>query len=104
MSNPRRTKQFCPDVAALEPILIEAAALFHVTPNAIVGRSQSATASKARRWAMRTARERLAWSYPELGRAFGRDHSTVVYACKTDEQREARVLKCKQRAALKEAG
>jgi chromosomal replication initiator protein len=103
MTAPKPSKQFCPDVAALEPILIEAATMFHVTPNTIIGRSQSATVSKARRWAMRAARERLGWSYHELGRAFGRDHSTVVYACQVDEQRAARALKNKLHKSLKEA-
>jgi chromosomal replication initiation ATPase DnaA len=44
----------------------------------IFGRARSKTIAEARLVAHWAARHRLGWSYPELGRAFDRDHSTII--------------------------
>lgn len=49
----------------------------------IFGRARSKTIAEARAVAMWAARLRLGWSYPELGRAFDRDHTTILSACDT---------------------
>jgi chromosomal replication initiation ATPase DnaA len=47
------------------------------------GRTQPATT--ARQVAMRLVREMTGKSYPEIGRAFRRDHTTVIHACEVTE-------------------
>ena len=49
------------------------------SPADILGRDRHAHVVKARHSAMLEAR-RLGFSYPELGRAFKRDHTTVMHA------------------------
>lgn len=83
-------------IPAFEALLVEASALFHVTPQLIVGRRKTKTVCAARRWAMQQARARFGWSLPEVGRAFGgRDHTTVLHACQSDEWREVKSFRRK---------
>lgn len=46
---------------------------------ALIGRSRSASLVRARHVAMYVARETLGASYPEIGRAFRRDHTSVMH-------------------------
>ena len=51
-----------------------------VTPADILGRERTAHVVRARFAAMLICRNYLALSYPAIGRAFNRDHSTVINA------------------------
>lgn len=60
------------------------------TVDEVLGPSRVGHVVRARRAAMRLVRERLAWSYPAIGRLFGRQHMAVLAACR-DETRAAKV-------------
>lgn len=55
---------------------------YGVDPLAITGRSRLNSATIARGTAMYVARIAGDFSYPEIGIAFNRDHTTVMSACK----------------------
>lgn len=60
------------------------AAVSHQTgiPQAeILGQSRVRDVAKARQAAMALAR-RQGYSYPQIGRVFQRDHTTIIHACK----------------------
>jgi chromosomal replication initiation ATPase DnaA len=58
--------------------IVEACASEHGTHVAhVLGRSREGRAVRARFSAYLLLRRRLGWSYPMVGRALGRDHSTV---------------------------
>ena len=68
-------------------IIIHAAARrFGVSPDAIRARGKTKTVNLARAVAMYVARSLTELSYPELGKIFGRDHSTVISAVRWVEQ------------------
>ncbi len=58
---------------------------FNVDPAAMVGPGRAQPETGARQLAMRLARELTGKSYPEIGRAFNRDHATVIHACEVTE-------------------
>lgn len=59
---------------------------YSVPMDSLHSKTRFATEVRARHVAMYLVRERCRMSYPEIGRLFGRDHSTVLYACrKVDE-------------------
>lgn len=60
----------------------EAAEMFAVEPAELGTRSRSQSVARARMVAIGIARARYGWSFPELGKAFGRDHSTCMHAVK----------------------
>lgn len=62
---------------------------FDLTADDILGQVRFRAVNYARRIAMFIARERLGHSYPEIGIAFRRDHTTVMVAVKR-VQRELR--------------
>ena len=74
-------------LAAVEHIV---AAALGVSPADFRSRRRGAAATAlARQIAMYLARTRLELSYAAIGQAFGRDRTTVAYACRTiEEQRE----------------
>lgn len=49
-------------------------------PEAILAKDKHATLVSARQVSIWLARHALGWSYPELGRQFGRDHTTCITA------------------------
>lgn len=51
-----------------------------VTIEQIQGESRLANIVRPRQMLMYAAREWLQWSYPQIGRALGRDHTTIMYA------------------------
>ena len=51
-----------------------------VTWEQIMSRRKPKPIADARAEAMAMIRDRLRWSYPMIGRYFGKDHSTVMYA------------------------
>lgn len=48
----------------------------------ILGKRRYHYIATARAFAMRIARDEGFYSYPDIGRAFGRDHTTVMSACR----------------------
>jgi hypothetical protein len=67
---------------AVEPVVYLAATHYGVSPEQVYSAGRLKTASSARQLSMYLARITLGFSYPEVGRAFGRDHTTVMNACK----------------------
>lgn len=67
-------------VPDLTPLLDLAAHAFGVSRQQLVGPSRADGLSAFRQVAMAAAR-RLGTSFPMIGRAFERDHTTVVHAC-----------------------
>lgn len=64
---------------AVVSIVARIAALYGIDLEALLGRARSKTLAEARSVAMWAARHRLGWSFPELGRAFDRNHTTIMY-------------------------
>ena len=64
----------------IEIIINEVAAEFGITAKALLSRNRSNRFSHPRILAMALARELTKASFPAIGRAFGRDHSSVVSA------------------------
>ena len=61
---------------------------FHVRSSDLTSKDRHRTIALARHVAMYLAKQRLGVSFPELGRAFGKDHTTVMSAVrKVDELR-----------------
>lgn len=48
----------------------------------LISRDRHKNVSAARHEIMYWIRTKLKWSYPEIGRLFGRDHTTVLDACR----------------------
>ena len=71
-----------PKAASLEAIQEAAAAAFDLSRERLLARDRSPKVAMARQIAMYLARELTDVSLPEIGRGFGRDHSTVVHAHK----------------------
>jgi chromosomal replication initiator protein len=71
-----------PRAATLEAIQDAAAAAFDLSRERMLARDRSPKVALARQIAMYLARELTDVSLPEIGRGFGRDHSTVVHAHK----------------------
>lgn len=62
----------------LERIVAAVAAYFDLRPAQVLGKGRQRQLSRARQLAMYLGRTHLNLSLPELGRAFGRDHTTVL--------------------------
>jgi hypothetical protein len=59
-------------------ILREVAETFDVLPALIMSRSRQGPIAAARSLAWLLIRDELGWSYPAIGKQFGRDHTTVL--------------------------
>lgn len=70
-----------------------------ITVAELLGGSRMARVVVARHTLMRDLRAR-GMSYPEIGWLLGRDHSTVIYACRDPDARAAARLVNKVRAGL----
>lgn len=70
------------EVSLVTKVQSEVARLYGVTRADVIGRSRSCSATKARMVAMFVVREWTGSSYPEIGRLFRRDHTTVISACR----------------------
>ena len=72
-----------------EDVIRSVAEHFGLRPAELKGRRRHRAISRPRQIAMWLCRQTLSKSYPEIGRDFGKDHSTVISACrKIDEQIE----------------
>jgi len=72
------TRELAPPVRS---IVEQVASAHHVPVVDLMGRSKSRSVARARQEAMVRVRA-LGYSFPEVGRIFGRDHTTVVHACR----------------------
>ncbi len=80
--------------ASVDRIIAATATAFEVSPEELRGASRSRSVARARHVAMALTREITGASYPEIGRAFRRDHSTVLDGVRRVEllvERDARV-------------
>lgn len=66
----------------VERIKRRTADVYGVTYSNLAGRGRSVTVVKARQVAMYLARALTQLSYTEIGKAFERDHATVIWACR----------------------
>jgi chromosomal replication initiator protein len=71
--------------AGLEAIMKRVAAAFAITETELLGTSRLRTVLVPRQIAMYLAREVAGLSLPRIGAAFGRDHTTVLHACRKIE-------------------
>lgn len=83
--------EFTPQVdVALELILAWVHEVYGISPQRVLQRSRSKLVVEARSAAMYLARTLTSMSLTELGRAFGRDHTTVLHAVRKIEQERLR--------------
>lgn len=59
---------------------------FHLRPSDLMSKDRHKTTIFARHVAMYFCKQKLAVSFPEVGRVFGKDHSTVINAVRKVEQ------------------
>ncbi len=69
-----------PEDKPVERIVARVASAFAITPSELMGPSRQRRVLVPRQVAMLLARE-AGLSLPQVGRAFGRDHTTVMHAC-----------------------
>ena len=74
-----------PEPIKIEKIISEVARTYDVSENDIISKRKTAELAKARQIAMYIARETTDLSYKPIGEAFGKDHTTVLYAVKKVE-------------------
>ena len=75
-----------PTPITIERIIEEVARTFEVTAKDIKSPKRAAQISQARQVTMYVVREVTNLSYEEIGKEFGRDHSTVIYAVQQVER------------------
>ena len=75
-----------PTPITIERIIEEVARTFEVTAKDIKSPKRAAQISQARQVAMYVVREVTNLSYEEIGKEFGRDHSTAIYAVQQVEK------------------
>ena len=63
-------------------IIAEVARETGISVSDIMGRSRKYPIAKARHEAMKRVRAELGYSYPQIDRMFGRDHSSIIWACR----------------------
>ncbi len=88
--------------ARARKIIAEVAAAYEVTPADLTGPRRHQHLIEPRWLAMRRIRHELNYSFPQIGRLFNRDHSTVIWAVRggrpySPEQYQAQ--KAQERAA-----
>lgn len=72
----------------LQGEIAAAAALYHVTPELIVGRDRGTSVVMARHAVWASIRERHHKSYPEIGRLFEVDHRSIMHGVARHTRRE----------------
>ena len=75
-----------PEPIKTEKIISEVARTYNVTENDILSNRRTAPLALARQVAMYIARKTTDLSYKEIGEAFGKDHTTVLYNVKQIEK------------------
>ena len=74
-----------PEPIKIEKIISEVARTYDISEKDIISKRKTAELAKARQIAMYIARETTELSYKPIGEAFGKDHTTVLYAVKKVE-------------------
>ena len=74
-----------PEPIKIEQIINEVARTYDVSEKDFISKRKTAELAKARQIAMYIARETTELSYKPIGEAFGKDHTTVLYAVKKVE-------------------
>lgn len=69
-------------------VLAEVSGIYDVTAAEIRGHGRTKRVGRARQHAMAILRDRYSWSYPEIGLALGRDHTTVIAGVRAHHERE----------------
>jgi chromosomal replication initiator protein len=72
---------------SLEEIALETARAYGLAPEALRSRSRKQVVVRPRQIAMYLARRYTSASLADIGRAFGRDHTSVMYAIDVVERR-----------------
>ena len=70
------------DAGPVGRVIDRVAAAFAITPRELLGRGRLRPVLVPRMVAVALARELTGLSYPRLGAAFGRDHTTAMHACR----------------------
>lgn len=74
---------------SIESIVSEVSHYFGIPGYDILSERQSAALVEARHCAMWLARHLTPYSYPRIGRAFDRDHTTVMHGVRKVERRKS---------------
>ena len=72
--------------ARVRECVYDAASAFAVDFTEVLSRSRLKTVTYARSTACVLLRERYGWSFPQIGKALGRDHTTVISAVNRAKQ------------------
>ena len=71
----------------IEQIISEVARNYSVSENEILSQRRTANIALARQVSMYIAKETTEMSYKAIGESFGKDHTTVLYACNAIEKK-----------------
>lgn len=82
---PPQKSELCPHFSVEREVISAVCLKFGVTTRLLGGTSKQASVVRARRVAFTTLRI-LGMSYPEIGRCFSRDHSTVIEGVRAVEK------------------
>jgi chromosomal replication initiator protein len=85
--DPRPAPATSPDTPTVAGIIEATAAVFGVSPRDVLSARRDSRSVSARHAAMWLARRMTLHAYPGLGRAFRRDHSSVMYGVSRATQR-----------------
>ena len=99
----RRSAATPETVRIVSEVIKTAAIIFGLEPWQIEGNSRTLCISYARQWVMFEARER-GLSYPQIGAALGRDHSTVKNGVSEERLRRAKRLPDNENSTKIETG
>lgn len=75
-------------------IIAQTAERYGVKPSVILGGDRARVASIPRQAAMAAVREATGYSFPQIGRIFKRDHTTVLYGIRAHEARQQEKSTC----------
>ena len=71
----------------IEQIISEVARNYSIQESEILSQRRTAVIAYARQIAMYIAKETTELSYKSIGESFGKDHTTVLYACREIERK-----------------
>lgn len=90
MIGPAEVDRFVPRLRAIEEVIYAVAEVYGVAPTELIGRARTKTITEARICVYAVARRCTRMSYPEIGSALNRDHTTVINGCASAKQKSAR--------------
>lgn len=85
--------------ARARKIIAEVAAAYELTPADLTGPRRFAKIMEPRRIAMARIRNELGYSFPQIGRLFNRDHSSVIWAIRGGRPNQPSQAKSQEMAA-----